>query len=304
MSKVSDIRFRRVGYVALQVTNLEKSTHFLKDLVGLQAGGEPAEGQVFLRCSGDHHNVVLSQGSEPGLRRLAFEMESQRALDAAATHLAHLGIKVTELSAAEREVLRQGPTLRFKEPTTGLNIELFSGMETMDTPFEPTVAKIARLGHVVLNSRNRAATVEFFLNDLNFRVSDHFGEAVSFMRCHPNPFHHTFAIAQSDHDGLHHVNFMVSDMDDVGQAWYRMNKAQVPIVFGPGRHSISSGSVFIYFLDPDGMTFEYSFGMETFDEFNPRPAKLMPPVLESLDNWGGGPPKPTFAKIGRMLENA
>jgi 2,3-dihydroxy-p-cumate/2,3-dihydroxybenzoate 3,4-dioxygenase len=49
---------------------------------------------------------------------------------------------------------------------------------------------------------------------------------------------------------------------------WRMKKKQVPIVFGPGRHP-PSGSVFLYFLEPDGMTLEYSFGMEEFPEREP-----------------------------------
>jgi 2,3-dihydroxy-p-cumate/2,3-dihydroxybenzoate 3,4-dioxygenase len=300
---VSDIRFRRTAYVALQVTDLERSTAFLKDLVGLQEGGTAAGGEVFLRCSADHHNIVLRQGETPGIARLAFEMESQRALDAALEHLESIGISTIEVPEPQRSGLEQGPTFRFQEPTTRVVIELFSGMRPMPEPFTPTVAKIARLGHVVLCSTNRQATVDFFMKELNFRTSDQIGEAVTFMRCFPNPFHHTFAVAQAEKNGLHHVNFMVTDIDDVGAAMYRMQKAGVPVVFGPGRHSESSGSVFIYFLDPDGMTLEYSFGMEEFAEYNPRPAKSLPPTMGSFDNWGAAPPDPRFAKTGVVVDS-
>src|SRR3546814_15066769 len=63
---------------------------------------------------------------------------------------------------------------------------------------------------------------------------------------------------------------MVSDIDDVGRAINRMKKAEVPIVFGLGRHE-PSGSIFLYFLDPDGMTTEYSFGLAEFEEEDARP---------------------------------
>ncbi len=42
-------------------------------------------------------------------------------------------------------------------------------------------------------------------------------------------------------------------------------------MFGPGRHPPSE-SVFLYFLDPDGLTLEYSFGMEEFPERESAPA--------------------------------
>jgi 2,3-dihydroxy-p-cumate/2,3-dihydroxybenzoate 3,4-dioxygenase len=59
----------------------------------------------------------------------------------------------------------------------------------------------------------------------------------------------------------------------------------VPIVFGPGRHPAST-SVFFYFLEPDGMTLEYSFGMEEFTEVDPRKARTLPMAAESIDEWG------------------
>ncbi|MEO5736476.1 MAG: VOC family protein, partial [Variovorax sp.] len=107
-------------------------------------------------------------------------------------------------------------------------------------------------------------------------------------RCFPNPYHHSFAVARAEFDRLHHVNFMVTNVDDVGRAIHRMRKAGVEIVFGPGRHDISN-SIFLYFLDPDGMTVEYSFGMEEFAQDGAREARQLPFSMEILDSWGGAP---------------
>jgi 2,3-dihydroxy-p-cumate/2,3-dihydroxybenzoate 3,4-dioxygenase len=118
------------------------------------------------------------------------------------------------------------------------------------------------------------------------------------MRAHPNPLHHTLAILASDKDKLHHVNFMTTDIDDIGSAYHRMHKAQVEIVFGPGRH-LPSESIFLYFLDPDGMTIEYSFGMETFPEEGAREPRMLEPTPDTLDTWGGLP-APAFAQVGAI----
>ncbi len=131
---------------------------------------------------------------------------------------------------------------------------------------------------MVLHCADHKATEKFFLNKLNFRASDRIDGAVTFTRCFPNPLHHSLGLSNSDSNRLHHVNFMVTDMDDIGRALWRMKKNDVPIVFGPGRHPPSE-SVFLYFLDPDGITVEYSFGMEEFPEVNPREPRLMPPGL-------------------------
>jgi 2,3-dihydroxy-p-cumate/2,3-dihydroxybenzoate 3,4-dioxygenase len=110
--------------------------------------------------------------------------------------------------------------------------------------------------------------------------------------------HHSFAVQQGAENRLHHVNLMVTDIDDVGRGMNRMKKAGVDIVFGPGRHE-PSGSVFLYFLDPDGMTVEYSFGMEEFPEASAREARNLDPKPEVLDIWGSVP-APQFAKVGAI----
>lgn len=145
-------------------------------------------------------------------------------------------------------------------------------------------------------------TVSASLEKLNFQVSDHVPGKVAFLRAFPNKYHHSFAILKGPADGYNHVNFMVSDIDDVGRAINRMKKADVPIVFGPGRH-VPSGSIFLYFLDPDGMTAEYSFGMEEFEEQGARPPRELEPTPDVLDSWGSVP-DPRFGKQGAILTHA
>jgi len=179
-----------------------------------------------------------------------------------------------------------------------VTFEYFHSFAKAATPFVPSVAKIARLGHVVLFAADKARAEKFFLAELNFRASDRIEGNVTFMRCFPNPLHHSFALGAATENRLNHVNFMVTDMDDIGQALWRMKKKNVPIVFGPGRHP-PSGSVFLYFLEPDGMTLEYSFGMEEFPERDAREPRLLPPGLKSIDYWGAVP-EPGFAARGAI----
>ena len=297
---MSDTRYKRLAYVALRVTDIDRSLRFYKDIMGLDEGADPVDGIHFLRCSDDHHNVIVRQGDGPEVERVAFEVESAQELDKAKAYLTSIGLDVTEVPAHEQALLHQGRSLRFTEPNTELTIELIESMQTLPQPYTPTVSKIARLGHVVIGAQDRTAAIRFFMDHMNFRMSDEVGEWVTFMRCFPNPYHHSFAISAAPVNRLHHVNFMVSDMDDIGLATHRLRRNQVPIVFGPGRHP-PSGSVFLYFLDPDGMTFEYSYGMEEFPEMGERSARVLPPSVESFDYWGGEPPDPRFANVGKII---
>jgi 2,3-dihydroxy-p-cumate/2,3-dihydroxybenzoate 3,4-dioxygenase len=287
-------RYSRLGYVALNVSNVERSAQFYEKLWGLQANGQDAAGNRFFRCGNDHHNIVLYQGN-PGLKRLGWQLESDEDLQRLSDTLHQKGLRVREVDAAECTVLHQGPTLRFTEPFTGATHEFFTRMDGESEEWTPSVAKIQRVGHVVLKATDYKNAVRFYEEVMNFRISDAIGDRVSFMRCFPSPFHHSVGLSNSPKRGLHHVNFMVSDIDDIGKALWRFRKNEVPIVRGPGRHP-PSGSIFLYVLDPDGLTVEYSFGMEEFPEVDFREHRVLAPVPESIDLWGA----PTDSRLGAV----
>jgi len=291
-------RYKKLGYVALNVTDLDRSIAFYRDLVGLDVSDGVPGRLAFLRCSRDHHNLVLCQAAEPGLKRIGFELESEADLAAARAHLERRGIAVAEIDADERRMLRQGQGFRFGLPPAGVTIEFYAGMLYMAAPFARRLTNIERLGHVVVAIDKIAESLDFATGTLGFRVSDQVEGLAAFLRCHPNPYHHTLAFLRAPANHLHHVNFMVRDIDDIGRALHRMQKHQVEIVFGPGRHQPSE-SIFLYYLDPDGMTVEFSFGMEEFPEHGARQPRVLEPHPESLDSWGSLP-APRFGKTGAI----
>lgn len=293
-----DFRYRRLGYVALNVTDLDRSTGFYETLLGLQKAGEASHGEHLFRCSPRHHDIILHQAAEPGLRRIGWEMESAEHALRMRQHLTSLGIETHDVSAGEAARLGIHDAFRITEPNTGATFEYFHSFDEAEDAYAPTVAKIERLGHVVLGVQDYPQAEKFFMEKLNFRASDRIDGGVTFMRCFPNPLHHSLGLSNAGTNRLHHVNFMVTDVDDIGKALWRMKKNDVPIVFGPGRHP-PSDSMFLYFLDPDGMTVEYSFGMEEFPEVAPREPRRLPPGLQSVDYWGAVP-APQMASVGAI----
>ena len=288
-------RYRKLGYAALIVTDFARSVPFYRDLLGLELVEQTADA-AFLRCSRDHQNLVLHRGAEPGLKRVGWELETQADVDKAFEHFQASGLEPHRVAKDEARALRQGPGFRVRVPGCGLEFEYYGSTTVMARPWTPTVARIARLGHVVIGTSDFTGTRQALLRSFGFVESDFVEDRFSFLRCFPNPFHHAFAVGTSNANHLHHVNFMVSDIDDVGRAWHRMTKAGVKIAFGIGRHP-PSGSVFLYFFDPDGLTVEYSYGMEEFPEVGAREPRMLEPVPESLDTWGAVP-DPEFGKRG------
>ena len=292
------IRFARLGYARQQVTDLAASIAFYRDVVGLKV--EPREGgEAWLRCSDKPYDLILTQGDVPGLAGLGFELESVAELDKAYARLAERGYTPSWTDAAHCAERRVARGFRIANPTTGLDVELFAGQAVADDPYAASVTNIARLGHVVLNVQSYADAHRFWVDDLGFEISDHVPGRIAFLRCWPSTLHHSFALLEGPADGLNHINFMVTDIDDIGRAMNRMRKADVPIVFGPGRH-LPSTSIFLYFLDPDGMTAEFSFGMEEIAAEGGRGPRDLEPKPEVLDTWGSLP-DPRFGKTGAIL---
>ena len=122
----------------------------------------------------------------------------------------------------------------------------------------------------------------FFRDVLNFAESDSIGEGVTFFRAFPNPYHHG-GVARGERNKLHHVNFMVMEIDDVGRGLARFKAKDVPIVFGPGRHPAST-SIFL---------------MEEFSEANPRRPRSLEPLPLNVDSWGSVR-DPRMAAVGEI----
>jgi 2,3-dihydroxy-p-cumate/2,3-dihydroxybenzoate 3,4-dioxygenase len=294
------IRYARLGYAGLQVTDLAATTHFYEKLVGLKLEQEAA-GEVWLRCSDKPYDIILTQGEIAGLASVGFELESDTELDKAFAHVDACGYAPMWNDDAELSRRRLARAFRFANPDTGLAIEYYVGQAISEQPFTPQLAKIERLGHVVINVKSYAKAHKFWVEDLGFSISDHVPGRIAFLRCWPNPLHHSFALLEGAQDGLNHINFMVTDIDDIGIGMNRMKKAGVPIVFGPGRH-LPSTSIFLYYLDPDGMSAEYSFGMEEIPEDNDRPPRELEPKPEVLDTWGSIA-DPRFGSIGAIVRH-
>jgi 2,3-dihydroxy-p-cumate/2,3-dihydroxybenzoate 3,4-dioxygenase len=301
MGGMEMLRYKKLGYAVLSVTNLERSLGFYQNVVGMQFV-ERENDIAYLRTSYDHHNLILEQGPEAGLKRVAFELESASQFDDAFKYLTEKGLEPIEISTKEAQSLAQGRTMRFKDPYLGVTYEIYVEMMQLGTPYKPTNGlEIECLLHVVYETNYFDELYDFFVNTLNFAVSDIQGRemAWAWLRVFPNPYHHSFALTKGPENKLNHIAYKVKTIDDIGKQVNRLKEREVPILLGPGRHH-PSGSVFLYYADPDGITLEYSQGMEEFPEVGAREPRRLEPSLLTLDEWGGQPGK-DFGKYGKLI---
>ena len=95
------IRYRKLGHVALNVTDLDRAAAFYAGVVGLEPVGAGTEGERLFRCSADHHSVALHRADHPGLKRLGWMLEDAQQIDRVAAALSDAGVPWRRLAADE-----------------------------------------------------------------------------------------------------------------------------------------------------------------------------------------------------------
>ena len=300
----ANFRHRKLGYLALNVTDIGRTTSYAVRTIGLEEVGKGPSGEQFLACSREHHDVVLYQNKEPGFVRAAWEMETVEDVERAYAHCEGLGLKPRQLAQEEKDILGLGvfPAFRIREPTNGICYEYYAKMMIRSRPRPTPITNFRMLGHFGLNVPNVREATEYAVKNLNIAVSDILGDYVgTLLRAWPNPNHHSLAYlpAREGKRQLNHIAFMVESIDDIGKFFNRLEAQGERRAFGIGRHP-TSGSIHLYAFDPDNLVWEYTLGMEQFPEENPREARFMSPAPEDYDLWNAVP-KPGFGGSGTIV---
>src|SRR5258708_8312560 len=71
------IRYKKLGYVELNVSDIEKSRKFYEDIVGLEFVGKRSDGAVMFRCDDeDSRSVILHQKQPAGFKSVGWQLEN------------------------------------------------------------------------------------------------------------------------------------------------------------------------------------------------------------------------------------
>ena len=114
------------------------------------------------------------------------------------------------------------------------------------------MAQPKRIGHVVLNVRDVAASTKFYTDILGFQIALQ-KEDATFLTC--GTIHHDLALFKSkqsfkldDGVGLNHLAVQVEDFDMLTKYWEKLFQHEIEIARTTDHGMTSS----IYFEDPDG----------------------------------------------------
>jgi 2,3-dihydroxy-p-cumate/2,3-dihydroxybenzoate 3,4-dioxygenase len=278
------ITLQDIAYVRSGVADLDAAIRFATDIVGLELMHPEQPGVAHLRGDQRHHCLALVEGAS-GVISSGFRVADADALAAAETELEGGGFHVERGDAADARSRRVADFIGFDDPF-GNHLELVVQQETVARPVAYSRgAGITEFGHLCLDAPDVRVAYRFWSTFFNAKVSDWIGDRACLMRI--DPVHHKLAVFQGDEPGLCHINFQVSSIDDVFRNWHFLVDHGVPIEMGPGRHPQST-AVFLYFLGPEGFTYEYSFGVRRIDDdaaWTPR--TFDPTEPGSIDMWLG-----------------
>ena len=152
-----------------------------------------------------------------------------------------------------------------------------------------------RLGHVVLNVRDLAASVRFYTEIVGLEVSDYIEDQMAFLRCGHD--HHDLALAQIDRGaapaantytpgrpGLEHFSYELASLAEIEEAARFLQSRGIEIVRGIGKHGPGE-NLFLVFKDPDGNYVEYYADMVQVTDDRPYAPRVWQNDLDAFDQW-------------------
>jgi catechol 2,3-dioxygenase len=253
----------RLQHVEVRTPDLELCAAYYTEVLGLIETAREDD-RVFLKCwdEREHHSVILRQAPTYGLDHMSFKVTERADLDHYAGRLEARGVAVKRYAPRELGP-GWGEAIRFDAPS-GHVVELVHGMQrvgnmlpmTNPPPRPQNLIGIAppRLDHVFITAEDVDETTRFFIDVLDFRLTEQIvagdgHQLATWLERSHTP--HDIAMITGPNGGLHHFAFWVDDWNAVRDAADTLAYYGVDIDIAPTRHGVTRGFT-TYFFDPVG----------------------------------------------------
>jgi catechol 2,3-dioxygenase-like lactoylglutathione lyase family enzyme len=270
------IKVHDLAYVRVRVPDLSQAERFLTDF-GLRRAARTDDALYMCGAAPTHHVHITEQG-DPNFLSMAFSVELEVDLEAAAT--------IPGASDVEDIAEPGGGKRVWLEDPDGNSVEIVWGIE----PAEPiphdvlplndasdglrragTLVRLAkgpsralRIGHCVLMSPTPAVLVAWYQEQLGLLMSDEVagpeGDGLlNFMRLDRGDEyvdHHVALIQGGPASGMNHTSFEIHGIDDLMIGREHLMRQGYDPVWGVGRH-VYGAQIFDYWMDPWNMMYEH-----------------------------------------------
>ena len=271
------MEIQALGYLGIGTARLDDWSDFATGWLGMQAVDRGAGVRAF-RMDDRKQRLVVDRSLAEGERYFGWEVADAAALDGLAARLEKAGVVVRRepASLADQRFVRG--LISFADPA-GTRVEAFHGAQIADEPFRPgrSISGFRTgplgMGHAVLMVPRIDEALAFYRDLLGFRVSDYIRAPISAYFLHVNPRHHSLALFEAPHSGLHHLMVELFSFDDVGQGYDIALGEKERIVATLGRHPNDLVTSF-YVRTPSDMLVEYGWGGREVDDATWRPQEM------------------------------
>jgi catechol 2,3-dioxygenase len=261
-------KLARFGHIALETPDLDESVWFYRDLMGLREVERDGD-TVYLRSARDreHHTLSLTAADEASVDHVAWRTQTPEDVAAYADKFETDGLDVRWLDDGEET--GQGEAIRFEPPGTDQTYEIYYDVEkpgTEDGVPNPLLNRNysltetgrvnpLRLDHVALGVVPADETVDWFLDDMGFRMNEYIetdeGHKIGSWLSVTSQSHDVAVInpPKLSGPGLHHVAYYVDSLEDLYDAADILRENGIEVDGGPGRHG-GTQAEFLYVKDP------------------------------------------------------
>ena len=266
-----------LGYVGFGSTDLDDWRQFGTGLVGLQAV-ERSPSLLAFRMDDRKQRIVVDRAMPDGARFFGWEVADAAALAALAAQVESAEVDVVAEPQSLADNRRVRSLVSFHDPA-GNRLEAYYGAESDETPFVPgrSISGFRTgplgLGHAVLTVEQIDAVMPFYVDVLGFGLSDYMQKPFRAYFFHVNARHHSLALIETGHNGMHHLMVELFSLDDVGQSYDVALSQQNRVGVTLGRHTNDLMTSF-YARTPSAFMVECGWGGREIDPPNWRPFEL------------------------------
>jgi 2,3-dihydroxy-p-cumate/2,3-dihydroxybenzoate 3,4-dioxygenase len=273
------VRYRDLRYLRVEVDDLDAAARFASELFGLQPA-DRTESRAMFRS--DARNFAICFSRERDGEAIALTVAESADLDRVAERLTAAGHSPRRLDAAAAAARQAKDVLSVKAPN-GVTVEIVWRPLTSGWRYHgPRDAGIVGLQAVSLASTNIAADEAFWTQGLGLTVTDWAGDTAYLAL---DDAHHRVALYPSRRNGILGATWAVENKNNIMTNWYVMQKAQVPIVAGPGRQP-ASNAIFVTARGPRGLLMSYAAEMDEGPHIAARGPRQFPGTAASHCAWG------------------
>ena len=267
----------RLCYLHLASKNAPRQVDFYQRLLDMHSQAQ-ADGSWLLH--GPQRALLVSPADHSGLLAAAYDLGDQTRLE---TLRGRLLQRACALEPVDSPLLAPGAFL-IRDPQGRQTIfGVAHAQADNDLQGMP-----GRLQHVVFQTTELEAMIDFYVNTLGFTVSDNVVDEdtgqlmVCFLRSDDE--HHSLAFFRGSNNEWDHHCYETNEWNDIRDWGDRFAKERISIFFGPGRHG-PGNNLFFMVVDADRNRLEFSAELEEVPDAARAPGRW-PQGEYTLNSWG------------------